>query len=87
MRDKSLIIRSMQIREYVLGRVRDYTSATGLKETTLAGRAVKDSRFITRLRADKAVSLVNVERLCHFIATELEARDRPSVAGEPICPR
>lgn len=40
---------------------------SGLSESTIGGRAVKDSRFVSRLRSGKAVTMNNVERIRQFM--------------------
>lgn len=51
----------------LIAEIEAFVASTGLAETTIGGRAVKDSRFVARLRAGKAVTYRNVERLKEFM--------------------
>lgn len=54
-------------REKLISEIEAFAEATGLAESTIGGRAVKDSRFVSRLRDGKAVTFQNVERLRDFM--------------------
>lgn len=55
------------IQDPLLAEIEAFVAETGLAETTLGGRAVKDSRFVARIRAGKAVTYQNVQRLKEFM--------------------
>lgn len=72
-----------KIQEVVLEEVDGFTRATGMAESTLSNRAVKDSRFVRRLREGKNCSVHTLERLRDFMRNDLARRtvDRPSASS------
>ena len=59
--------------------ISDYCSRTGMAETTFGRRAVNDGKFTSRLRDGGRVTLETVERVQHFIASNVD----PAPAEEP----
>jgi hypothetical protein len=57
----------MDTRTELITEIEAFVSRTGLAETTLGGRAVKDSRFVSRLRAGRDVTINSVERMRAFM--------------------
>jgi hypothetical protein len=71
----------MGIRESFLQEIDAFVTETGLAETTLGGRAVKDSRFVARVREGRGVSLESIERVREFMQDyRAEARRLARVA-------
>ena len=57
----------MDTRTELITEIEAFVLRTGLAETTLGGRAVKDSRFVSRLRAGLGVELKSIERVRAFM--------------------
>ncbi len=56
----------------LLQNISDYCSRTGMAESTFGRRAVNDGKFTSRLRDGGRVTLETVERVQHFIATNVD---------------
>jgi hypothetical protein len=65
--DISHKIASMDTQTELIAEIEAFVSRTGLAETTLGGRAVKDSRFVSRLREGRNVGIKSVESLRAFM--------------------
>jgi hypothetical protein len=71
----------MDFVDEVLTEVDAFVLATGLAETTLCSRALKDSRVTARIRAGKTVTIATITRLRSFMREELARRRRTNTIG------
>jgi hypothetical protein len=66
----------MDIRRTILDEIERFSAATGLAETSIGSKAVKDSRFVDRLRAGHGVSINSIEKLRQYLKDEGALRQR-----------
>jgi hypothetical protein len=66
----------MDIRQTILDEIERFAAATGLAETSIGSLAVKDSRFVARLRGGHGVSVNSIEKLRQYLRDEGARRQR-----------
>jgi len=72
----------MTIRDDLLREIEAFTQAFGLAETSVGSLALKDSRFVARLRAHGGASIRSVERVRAWLARESARRSLGDLRGQ-----
>lgn len=81
---------TMNFRDVLISEIESYVRETGLSEASLGSFAVKDSRFVARVRNGKGVSLSNIEKLQAYMrergSRKIWGRKHPMVPASAPAP-
>ncbi|MFO1081900.1 MAG: hypothetical protein U1E23_14875 [Reyranellaceae bacterium] len=71
----------MSIISDLLAEVEGFLTKTGMPPTTFGKNAVRDGKFVARLRAGKGITVATVDRVRAYIASQREAAAAPAATS------